>query len=213
LNNRNTIASNTEGGVSTQARDQEWIRRLKEGDVQALEELVRFYQDRVFRLAYGLLQDPEDALDVTQEAFLRVHQSIGRFAGKSAFFTWLYRIVVNLCHDTRRKKARRRHEFSLDQAIEEREEAGDPPLELADLQGIAPDEASADLELEMKVREAMESLPEKHRTTLLLREVEGLSYEEIAEATDVNIGTVMSRLHYARKRMQEILRPILGEET
>ncbi len=213
MNNRNTIASNTEGGVSTQARDQEWIRRLKEGDVQALEELVRFYQDRVFRLAYGLLQDPEDALDVTQEAFLRVHQSIGRFAGKSAFFTWLYRIVVNLCHDTRRKKARRRHEFSLDQAIEEREEAGDPPLELADLQGIAPDEASADLELEMKVREAMESLPEKHRTTLLLREVEGLSYEEIAEATDVNIGTVMSRLHYARKRMQEILRPILGEET
>lgn len=199
--------------MSTQARDQEWIRRLKEGDVQALEELVRFYQDRVFRLAYGLLQDPEDALDVTQEAFLRVHQSIGRFAGKSAFFTWLYRIVVNLCHDTRRKKARRRHEFSLDQAIEEREEAGDPPLELADLQGIAPDEASADLELEMKVREAMESLPEKHRTTLLLREVEGLSYEEIAEATDVNIGTVMSRLHYARKRMQEILRPILGEET
>jgi len=213
LNNRNTIASNTEGGVSTQARDQEWIRRLKEGDVQALEELVRFYQDRVFRLAYGLLQVPEDALDVTQEAYLRVHQSIGRFAGKSAFFTWLYRIVVNLCHDTRRKKARRRHEFSLDQAIEEREEAGDPPLELADLQGIAPDEASADLELEMKVREAMESLPEKHRTTLLLREVEGLSYEEIAEATDVNIGTVMSRLHYARKRMQEILRPILGEET
>lgn len=213
MNNRNTIASNPEGGVSPQARDQEWIRRLKEGDVQALEELVRFYQDRVYRLAYGLLQDPEDALDVTQEAFLRVHQSIGRFAGKSAFFTWLYRIVVNLCHDTRRKKARRRHEFSLDQAIEEREEAGDPPLELADPQGIGPDEASADLELEMKVREAMESLPDKHRTTLLLREVEGLSYEEIAEATDVNIGTVMSRLHYARKRMQEMLRPILGEEV
>jgi len=179
--------------------------------VDALEELVRFYQDRVYRLAYGLLQDPEDALDVTQEAFLRVHQSVGRFAGKSAFFTWLYRIVVNLCHDTRRKKARRKHEFSLDQVIEEREEAGDPPLEIADPYGIAPDEASADQELESKVREAMESLPDKHRTTLLLREVEGLSYEEIAEATHVNIGTVMSRLHYARKRMQEMLRPILGE--
>lgn len=207
------MASNPEGGQSIQARDLEWVRRLKEGDIKALEELVRCYQDRIYRLAYGLLQDPEDALDVTQEAFLRVHQSIGRFAGKSAFFTWLYRIVVNLCHDTRRKKARRKHEFSLDQVLEEREEAGEAPLEIADPQGIGPDEVSADLELEMMVRQAMESLPDKHRTTLLLREVEGLSYEEIAEATQVNIGTVMSRLHYARKRMQEMLRPILGDSA
>jgi RNA polymerase sigma-70 factor (ECF subfamily) len=187
------------------------VHRLKQGDLKALEELVLHYQEQVYRLAYGLLQDPEESQDVTQEAFLRVYQSIHRFAEKSAFFTWLYRIVVNLCHDSRRRKAKRKNEVSLDQLQEERDLLGEPPLELPDLQGIPADQYSADRELERKVKSAMDSLPEKHRITLLLREVEGLSYEEIAQATEVNIGTVMSRLHYARKRMQELLKPYLED--
>lgn len=211
MNNLRGGPSNQPEETTSRQRDLEWVRRLKAGDLSALEEMVREYQDRIYRLARGLLRDPEEALDVTQEAFLRVHQNIGRFAEKSAFYTWLYRIVVNLCHDTRRRAQRRRKEFSLDQYNEEREREGEAGLEIADPQGVDPRDRGADEELEARVVEAMESLPEKHRTALLLREVENMSYEEIAAATGVSIGTVMSRLFYARKKMQELLAPYLDE--
>lgn len=191
------------------ARDLELVHRLKNGDRKAFEEIIRQYQNSVNRLAYSLLQNREDALDVTQEAFLRVHQAISRFAEKAAFSTWLYRIVVNLCHDVRRKRMRRKDEFSLDQVADERDESGEPPLQIADPKGEDPSEVSAERELERKVKEAMESLPDKHRITLILREVEGLSYEEIALMTEVSLGTVMSRLHYGRKKLQEVLQPFL----
>ncbi|MCG3195763.1 MAG: sigma-70 family RNA polymerase sigma factor [Candidatus Omnitrophica bacterium] len=211
MNNLRGEPSNQPEETTSRQRDLEWVRRLKAGDLSALEEMVKEYQDRIYRLAQGLLRDPEEALDVTQEAFLRVHQNIGRFAEKSAFYTWLYRIVVNLCHDARRRAQRRRKEFSLDQYNEERERDGEAALEIADPQGVDPRDRGADEELEARVVEAMESLPEKHRTALLLREVENMSYEEIASATGVSIGTVMSRLFYARKKMQELLGPYLDE--
>ncbi|GMV64411.1 MAG: RNA polymerase sigma factor SigE [Candidatus Hinthialibacteria bacterium] len=201
--------SSDPGAGDGKARDLERVHRLKNGDRKALEEIVKEYQNSVYRLAYSLLQDREDALDVAQEAFLRVHQAISRFAEKAAFSTWLYRIVVNLCHDVRRKRMRRKDEFSLDQVADERDESGDPPLQIADPKGESPSEFSAERELERKVKEAMESLPDKHRITLILREVEGLSYEEIAQMTEVSLGTVMSRLHYGRKKLQEILQPFL----
>lgn len=211
MNNLRGEPSNQPEETTSRQRDLEWVRRLKAGDLSALEEMVKEYQDRIYRLAQGLLRDPEEALDVTQEAFLRVHQNIGRFAEKSAFYTWLYRIVVNLCHDARRRAQRRRKEFSLDQYNEERERDGEAALEIADPQGVDPRDRGADEELEARVVEAMESLPEKHRTALLLREVENMSYEEIASATGVSLGTVMSRLFYARKKMQELLAPYLDE--
>ncbi len=211
MNNPSAPPSNLMEQTASRERDLEWVRRLKAGDLSALEEMVRHYQERIYRLAQGLLRDPEEALDVTQEAFLRVHQGIGGFAEKSAFYTWLYRIVVNLCHDARRRERRRGKEFSLDQYNEERDRDGEAPLEIADPQGIDPRDRGADQELEARVVEAMESLPEKHRTALLLREVENMSYEEIATATGVSIGTVMSRLFYARKKMQELLAPYLEE--
>jgi len=177
--------------------------------MDALEILVGFYQDRVYRIAYGLLQHREDSLDVTQEAFLRVFQGIGKFAENASFYTWLYRIVVNLCHDSGRKKGQRKGEFSYEQASAEREEQGRPPLELADEDAVGQAEILADREIESKVYEVIESLPEKHRTAILLREVENMSYQEIAEATGVSVGTVMSRLHHARKKLQELLKPFL----
>jgi RNA polymerase sigma-70 factor (ECF subfamily) len=213
LNKTDLPTSNTAEQTTRKLRDLERVHRLKGGELAALEELVRDYQDQVFRLAYTLLQDREDALDAAQEVFLRVHQGISRFAEKAAFSTWLYRIVVNICHDTRRRRARRKGEFSLDQALAEREEAGEAPLEIADPKGGDPSSESEERELEARLVAAMESLPEKHRATILLREVENLSYEEIAQATGVSIGTVMSRLHYARKKLQEMLRPYMYIES
>jgi RNA polymerase sigma-70 factor (ECF subfamily) len=207
LNKTGPGPSNPSEEATPRDRDFELVHRLKAGDLNALETLVRLYQSQVYRLAFTLLQDREESLDVAQEAFLRVHQGIGRFAEKAAFSTWLYRIVVNLCHDARRKLGRRRKEFSLDQVTEEREESGEAPMELADPEAESPVDSTADKEMEARVIAAMESLPDKHRSTILLREVENLSYEEIAEATGVSIGTVMSRLHYARKKLQELLRP------
>lgn len=211
MNNTQQETSNPVDELSDKARDLEWVRRIQGGDLRAFEELVRAYQDRVYRLAYSLMRNRDDAQDVAQEAFLRVHGSIKRFEGKSAFSTWIYRIVVNLCHDSRRRKNRRQGEFSIDQVSAEREESGEAPMELADEAGIDPGRQATEAELEHLVMAAIEELSDPHRTTILLREVENLSYEEIAEATEVSIGTVMSRLHYARKKLQETLAPYLLE--
>lgn len=176
--------------------DQELVQRTKRGDRAAFEVLVRRYQDRAYNVAYQVLRHREDALDVAQEAFARAYLSIGRFRGGSGFFTWLYRILVNLAIDQARTRKGKETTISLDDphaATGHRDSAADPGASLETK------------ELAEQITGALASLPVHQRTALTLREIEGLSYQEIARVMSCSIGTVMSRLHSARQTLQHIL--------
>jgi len=194
---------------STSAReDTSLVERVKAGDEQAFTELVRKYQGRVVGLAYSVVRNTEDALDVAQETFIKAHRNIRGFRGKSSFYTWLYRITVNMAIDRDRKR-KRRPTHSLEAMEERATESGEP---IFPDEGESPHESAADGELESLVNEAIDTLSPRHREVVLLREVQGLSYEEIADVVGCSVGTVMSRLHYARKNLKERIRPYLGPE-
>ena len=174
----------------------ELISQCQKGDQEALKEIFDQYHKRVYRIAYGMVRQREEALDIVQEVFIKLFRSIRNFKGKSKFYTYLYRMTVNTAID----HTRRREKI--------------PPLSLDEGKGIQlseevesrPDRILLHKELKEKVKEAMEKLPNDQRMALVLRGVEGLSYQEMAEAMGCSIGTVMSRLHYGRKRIQEWLK-------
>lgn len=170
----------------------------------AFEPLVERYRERVFRLAYQLLRDREDAWDCAQEAFVRAYQSIAAFRGQSAFYTWLFRITVNIATDRLRARGARARAFGADPVPEDEwaRTAPDPQA--------APDEVADQVERRARIQAALDALPAKARTIIMLSDVEGLSYREIADVLNVPIGTVMSRLHNARKRLRGVLGPLLG---
>ena len=161
------------------------------------------YQDRIYRLALRVLRDEERARDAVQDAFLKVYQSLRRFEGRSSFYTWVYRLVLNLCLDLKRRD-RSGREVEWDDAREVEVAASEVPASFAEGED-APADAILRKELRQQIAAAIDGLPEVARETLVLREVDGLSYAEIAEALGIPKGTVMSRLHYARKRVQEAL--------
>lgn len=171
--------------------------------------LVERYQGRLHSLAMRVLHDPEHARDAVQDAFLKAYTNLNRFEGRSSFYTWLYRLTMNLCLDLRRRDHSARHVDTSEPGDLERivtiESRPADQQHWRDHEE-APDEAVSRAELRERVARAIASLPDASRETLILREVEGLSYTEIAEALDIPRGTVMSRLHYARRRVQEILR-------
>ncbi|MGH2359509.1 MAG: sigma-70 family RNA polymerase sigma factor [bacterium] len=175
--------------------DQELVQRAKLGDRSAFEILVRRYQDRAYNVAYQILRHHEDALDVAQEAFARAYVSLARFRGGAGFYTWLYRILVNLAIDQARARGRKGSTSLADSqaAIVQGESIPDPGVSL---------EAK---ELGEQIARAVASLPVKQRTALTLREIEGLSYQEIALVMNCSIGMVRSRLHAARRALQRIL--------
>ncbi|MFN3202979.1 MAG: sigma-70 family RNA polymerase sigma factor [Bradymonadia bacterium] len=201
-----TAASGPE--VFLETSDQELVQRCKEGDRQAYKQLVERYQRRVFAIAMGVLKHPEDAMDATQEAFVKVYRKIGQFKGDSSFYTWLYRIVVNLCIDHRRKHGRFKG-VEYDDRIGREEDSVNGVQLSGNTRQMHPGHAFAQQELAQALDEALNTLSENHRTIILLREVDGLSYEEIAEVMDCHLGTVMSRLHHARKNLQKALKPYL----
>jgi RNA polymerase sigma-70 factor (ECF subfamily) len=164
---------------------------------------VERYQGRVYRLALRVLRDEERARDAVQDAFLKVYQSLQRFEGRSIFYTRLYRLVLNLCLDLKRRD-RSGREVEWDDARDAAIAASERPEGLED-RPDAPSDALLRKELRRQIAAAIDELPEGARETLVLREVDGLSYAEIAEVLGIPKGTVMSRLHYARKRVQEIL--------
>ncbi len=184
--------------------DAEAVERARKGDHAAFRVLVERYEGRAFRLAVRVLRDEEQARDAVQDAFIKVYTSLDRFEGRSGFYTWLYRIVMNQCLDRKRRD-------KSDREVEWRDEIESQPADgaLAQLGDPSPGDPEAQvgrLELRTLVATAIDALPEDARRTIQLREIDGLSYKEIAEALGIPKGTVMSRLHYARRRLQEILR-------
>jgi RNA polymerase sigma-70 factor (ECF subfamily) len=155
-----------------------------------------------------MVRDPDEARDVVQDCFIKAYRSLERFQGDSGFYTWLYRIAVNLCID-RARRHQRAPKVEFDEAVAQEEE-GDVGLSPQRL-GFDPARALDDREIRERVLAALAQISENHRAILVLREVDGLSYEEIAAVLDIPQGTVMSRLFHARKRMQELLRPLVED--
>ena len=181
--------------------DREVVRRVQAGETEAFEVLVEKYKRKTFRLAYGVLRDQEEALDVAQEAFVKAFRSLPKFKGDSAFYTWLFRITMNLALDRRRQRAARARSLGTEDV---------PPEEwerTAVATDASPDDEAASSERRARIARALESLSEHHRSIIILSDIEGLSYREIAEVLAIPMGTVMSRLHNARKRLREALGP------
>jgi RNA polymerase sigma-70 factor (ECF subfamily) len=191
-----------------EADDLSLVSKAKTGDSDAFRTLVVRYQRKVYALALGIVKDADLAWDVAQEAFVRVHKHLAEFEAKSSFSTWLYRISTHLAIDAVRRE-RRSQKDEVDEVNEALlADAGEGILATA--LGNDPRESVLRRELAGKIQEALQTLPEKHRTILVLREVEGLSYEELAERLGIHKGTVMSRLFHARKKMQAALRRYAG---
>jgi len=184
------------------------VTRARAGDAEAFRALVVRYQRKVYAVALGIVKDPDLAWDVAQDAFVRVHAHIGEFKGESAFSTWVFRITTHLGIDAVRRE-RTSSKDDVDDADELAVAEGGEGI-LATALGTNPQDTVLRRELRDKMTEALAQLPEKHRIILVLREVEGLSYEELAERLGINKGTVMSRLFHARKKMQALLRRYAG---
>ena len=176
--------------------EDEIISRCQQGDQQALKEIFDKYHKKAYSIAYGVVRQREEALDVVQEVFIKLFRSIKNFKGRSHFYTYLYRMVMNTAIDHKRK-AGKQFMSSLD------EEGSFEPSDEAEK---GPERILLQKELEERVKRAMDKLPDEQKAALVFRDVEGLSYQEMAEAMGCSIGTVMSRLHYGRKRMQESLK-------
>ncbi|HET8578439.1 MAG TPA: sigma-70 family RNA polymerase sigma factor [Methylomirabilota bacterium] len=183
--------------------EQALIQRCLAGDVEAFEPLVEKYRQRVWRLAYQILHDREEAWDCAQEAFVRAFHSLSSFRGQSAFYTWLFRITVNLATDRHRARGAQARAFGGERVSEEEWTRTMPDP------GARPDQAAARTEQRERIRQALDALPPKARAIIMLSDVEGLSYREIADVLNCPIGTVMSRLHNARKRLKALLGPML----
>lgn len=193
--------------------DHDLVQRVQAGDTAAFRELFDKYHRRAFAVAMGVVKNEDDALDAVQEAFVKVHKNIHKFQGSSSFYTWLYRIVMNVSIDHVRRTSRRKNlDFDERALHEESEVAGDGAL-VPSVTNANPGKAALRRELGSAIQAALQELPEHHRAVIILREIEGMSYEEMAETLDVPKGTVMSRLFHARKKMQASLGPYLSGEA
>jgi RNA polymerase sigma-70 factor (ECF subfamily) len=184
--------------------DQQLVERVQAGDKSAFDLLVRKYQHRVLKLVSRFVSDAAEAEDVAQEAFLKAYRALASFRGDSAFYTWLYRIAINTAKNALVSNRRRPVDFDLD--LQDPEQY-DRHARLKE--GDTPEGVLLTEEIRNVVERAMEQLPEDLRTAIILRELEGLSYEEIAEAMDCPVGTVRSRIFRAREAIDRKLKPLL----
>ena len=178
----------------------ELVERARKGDRQAFGVLVERYQRRVVGVVLAVVHNSEDAVELAQETFVRAYQNLGKFEERSSFSTWLYRIAVNMAIDWRRHEGRH---VTLRGEEAETELNRIPSVVGDSFKEVARGETA------QKIRDALNELTEEQRTVILLREVEGLSYDEIAETLHCPRGTVMSRLFYARTRLRELLKELV----
>ena len=199
---------NKEGQRASTGRDpvddRELVESARKGDRDAFRTLFDRYHRRAYALAFGVLRHQDDALDVVQDAFIKAHKDLDKFEGNSSFYTWLYRIVMNLAIDHLRKHRRTKPVELDEQHLEEGAAAGDESL-LPKILGGNPGRALLDKEIRARIDQALGELSDNHRAVLVMRELEGMSYEEMAQAMGCSKGTIMSRLFHARKNMQRRL--------
>jgi len=187
--------------------DVQLVRAAKKGSLAAFEELVARHRDKIYARAFSMMRNEDEALDLSQEAWIKAWQRLQQFHGDSSFATWMTRIVINLCLDQLRKQKRQRAESI--EVMEE--EVGGVERYMAPVT-VNPTKGLEKAELRERIDKAMAQLSVAHRTVLILHEFEGLEYKEVAKRMNCSIGTVMSRLFYARRRMAGLMAAYKKEE-
>jgi RNA polymerase sigma-70 factor (ECF subfamily) len=182
------------------------VRLSQAGDTDAFDQLVIRYRTRVFAMIYNMVHNEQDAWDLAQEAFVKAWKSIGRFKGKSSFYTWIYRIVMNVTIDSLRKREVKAGGAEFDDAIQLKEI--DPASKTVPKADPLPHKRMESQEIRERIDKAIAQLSPEHRAVILMKEIEEMQYHEIAETLGCSIGTVMSRLFYARKKLQNALRDV-----
>lgn len=189
-------------------RDIDWaiVQKVQAGNVGAFDQLVQKYREHIFSVIYNMTSNREDASDLAQETFIKAFQAIARFKGKSSFFTWIYRIAINTTMTFLKKRSRRR--FISYEKIDE-EVSNTEIFERLTAKNRSEKGALVS-ELQEKLNDSLQKLSPKHRTVVILHEIEGLEHAQIAEITKVSVGTVRSRLHYAKQQLQSYLQDYIS---
>jgi RNA polymerase sigma-70 factor, ECF subfamily len=192
--------------MSDKAEDQRLVERVQGGDKRAFDVLVLKYQHKIVKLVMRYVRDQSEALDVTQEAFIKAYRALPKFRGDSAFYTWLYRIAINSAKNHIVAKKRRPMEYDLDL-----QESGGYETHAQLRDNDSPERVAQREELRESLQTAIDTLPEELRVAIILREIDGMSYEEIAAAMDCPVGTVRSRIFRARDALDKAIRTYVGE--
>jgi RNA polymerase sigma-70 factor, ECF subfamily len=187
--------------------DDQLVKAAQKGDMQAFEELVARHRDKLYARAFSMMRNENDAIDLSQEAWVKGWQRLVQFQGDSSFVTWMTRIVINLCLDQLRKQKRQRAE-----SIEAMDEESGGVERQMPVVTVNPTEGLERAELRKRIDRALDQLSHEHRTVLILHEFEELEYKEIAKRMECSIGTIMSRLFYARRKMAGLLAGLRKEE-
>jgi RNA polymerase sigma-70 factor (ECF subfamily) len=213
LNLRASDASNAKQARIREAEeDRALIAKAQTGDLAAFRQLVERHQRRAFAIALSLVRDENDARELVQDAFLRVYKGLQSFQGTSSFFTWLYRIITNLSIDLIRKPGRQLVDIDENRFESDEAQEAEFPL-LSKVDGSDPQDVVRRREIAERLQAALDALPPYHRGVIVMREIEGLSYEEMAEAMGVSKGTIMSRLFHARQKLQKVLADCYQEQV
>ncbi len=175
------------------------IKRVKNGDVDAFEEIIALYEKKVFGIIYQITKNQNEIEDLAQEVFIKIYKNIDKFQGNSSLYTWIYKITVNLCLDELRKK---KEVIYLDEKIS----VNDSEIELQlPSKEKNQEQQYEEKELKEKMQNAIDKLPDKQKMMIILRDIKGLTYEEISEITDIKLGTVKSQINRARLKLKELL--------
>jgi RNA polymerase sigma-70 factor, ECF subfamily len=204
---RTSVLSVSGGGFgeSVEQDDIALVQRCQKGDALAFEQLVIKYRSKVFSMIYGMVQNEQDAWDLAQEGFIKAWRSIHRFKGQASFYTWLYRIVTNVAIDSLRRKGFKKTAEFDDYIAASEVEPGSKTVPTPD---PLPHHGLEREEIRQRIEQAISRLSPEHRAVIVMKEIEELQYNEIAEALGCSIGTVMSRLFYARKKLQTLLKDV-----
>ena len=196
-------------GSTRSDADSNLVREAQAGAPEAFGELVRRYQDRIYTVICGMVADPEDSRDLTQETFIKAYVGLGRFRQEAGFYTWLYQIAVRHCIDYSRRRKRRQEPALLEECL-----LRDPGMEPEDTSPSRdPERVIMNLQLRSAIQTALRELPEPFRTAVILRDIEGLSQDAIAKIVRCPLGTAKTRIHRGRSLLREALRPFVQPEN